>query len=224
MNYRIFLLFFVILLSACEQKYSNLKYNSNFENYSNKGFALIYDENLYKNKIINKKIDERSLVVLNNKLKFDTPVKITNLLNGKYILAKIGKKSKYPSFYNSVISKRIAEDLEIDTSEPYIAIQTINTSGAFVAKRAKTYKEEKKVANKAPVEGISIENIGNDTALKTEKKINKTSKQNFNYIIKFADLYFEDSALLLKKRLKNCLLYTSPSPRDQRGSRMPSSA
>ena len=154
MNYRIFLFLFVILLSACEQKYSNLKYNSNFENYSNKGFALIYDENLYKNKIINKKIDERSLVVLNNKLKFDTPVKITNLLNGKYILAKIGKKSKYPFFYNSVISKRIAEDLEIDTSEPYIAIQTINTSGAFVAKRAKTYKEEKKVADKAPVEGI----------------------------------------------------------------------
>ena len=96
--------------NACEQKYSNLKYNSNFENYSNKGFALIYDENLYKNKIINKKIDERSLVVLNNKLKFDTPVKITNLLNGKYILAKIGKKSKYPFFYNSVISKSIAED------------------------------------------------------------------------------------------------------------------
>ena len=202
MNYKIFLFLLVFLLSACEQKYSNLKYNSNFENYSNKGFALIYDENLYKNKIINKKIDERSLVVLNNKLKFDTPVKITNLLNGKYILAKIGKKSKYPFFYNSVISKRIAEDLEIDTSEPYIAIQTINTSGAFVAKRAKTYKEEKKVADKAPVEGISIENIGNDIALKTEKKINKTSKQNFNYIIKFADLYFEDSALLLKKRLK----------------------
>ena len=28
----------------------------------------------------------------------------------------------------------------------------------------------------------------------------------------------------LKTRLKTCLLYTSPSPRDQRGSRMPSSA
>ena len=26
------------------------------------------------------------------------------------------------------------------------------------------------------------------------------------------------------KKDKNCLLYTSPSPRDQRGSRMPSSA
>ena len=28
----------------------------------------------------------------------------------------------------------------------------------------------------------------------------------------------------LKDMAKNCLLYTSPSPRDQRGSRMPSSA
>jgi len=202
MNYRIFLFLFVILLSACEQKYSNLKYNSNFENYSNKGFALVYDEDLYKNKIINKKIDERSLVVLNNKLKFDTPVKITNLLNGKYILAKIGKKSNYPYFYNSVISQRIAEDLEIDISEPYIAIQTINTNSAFIAKKAKTFNEEKEVADKAPVEGISIENIGNETTLKTKKKLNKSKKQNFNYIIKFADLYFEDSALLLKKRLK----------------------
>ena len=39
-----------------------------------------------------------------------------------------------------------------------------------MAKRAKTFKEEKQVADKAPVEGISIENIGNDTSLKTEKK------------------------------------------------------
>ena len=28
----------------------------------------------------------------------------------------------------------------------------------------------------------------------------------------------------LNQKLKDCLLYTSPSPRDQRGSRMPSSA
>ena len=27
-----------------------------------------------------------------------------------------------------------------------------------------------------------------------------------------------------EKKVNNCLLYTSPSPRDQRGSRMPSSA
>ena len=34
---------------------------------------------------------------------------------------------------------------------------------------------------------------------------------------------FEEGSKLLE-RCQNCLLYTSPSPRDQRGSRMPSSA
>ena len=34
----------------------------------------------------------------------------------------------------------------------------------------------------------------------------------------------EDSGIALGKAFKDCLLYRSPSPRDQRGSRMPSSA
>ena len=33
-----------------------------------------------------------------------------------------------------------------------------------------------------------------------------------------------DELLLDEQYLRTCLLYTSPSPRDQRGSRMPSSA
>ena len=36
-----------------------------------------------------------------------------------------------------------------------------------------------------------------------------------------AEVRFED---LLQALFRHCLLYTSPSPRDQRGSRMPSSA
>ena len=203
MNFKIIFILIFFFLTSCEQKYSNLEYNSNFESFSNKGFALIYEDKLYKNKIVNKQIDERSLVVLNNKLKLDTPIRITNLINGKYLLAKIGKKSKYPYFYNAVISKRIADDLQIDPAEPYIAIQTINTNGAFVANKVKMFKEEKKVADKAPVDGISIENLGESKALvKDKKKITKNSG-NFKYIIKFADLYFEDSAQLLKKRLIN---------------------
>ena len=38
----------------------------------------------------------------------------------------------------------------------------------------------------------------------------------------FTDYDFEGSAL--STLIDTCLLYTSPSPRDQRGSRMPSSA
>ena len=116
------------------------------------------------------------------------------------MIAKIGKNSKYPLFYNSVISNRIAKDLDIDKSEPYIKIQTINTKSSFIINKAKTFDEEKKVADKAPVESISIQNIGINEKINKKNYLNKIN--NFNYIIKFADLYFEDSAFLLKKRLK----------------------
>jgi len=36
--------------------------------------------------------------------------------------------------------------------------------------------------------------------------------------------YFSSEQMWFEANLKACLLYTSPSPRDQRGSRMPSSA
>ena len=61
--------------------------------------------------------------------------------------------------------------------------------------------KEKNVANKAPIDTITIQNIG----LSDEKKIKKIKKKNkkFSYIIKFADLYFEDSAIMLRERLMN---------------------
>ena len=45
---------------------------------------------------------------------------------------------------------------------------------------------------------------------------------NIDY--KFVDVDINEAATDLVQTLNNCLLYTSPSPRDQRGSRMPSSA
>ena len=53
--------------------------------YSNKGFALIYNDNLYKKKIVSKKISERSLIIFQKNLKTNTQVKITNILNNKSI-------------------------------------------------------------------------------------------------------------------------------------------
>ena len=48
-----------------------------------------------------------------------------------------------------------------------------------------------------------------------EATIDEMRNFALNYVEKFAPS---------KQQLKTCLLYTSPSPRDQRGSRMPSSA
>ncbi len=215
MNYKYIIYFFFILLFSCENKSSKTNYSKNFEHYSNKGFALIYNDTLYKNKILNKKIDHRSLIIFNDKLDIDTPVKITNLLNGKNLIAKVGKKSNFPFFYNSVLSDRIAKDLLIDPSEPYVQIQTLNLRNSFVANKAKTFDEEKEVANKAPVDDITIQNIGiveNLDKVKVKEKDTKKLKTNdFNYIIKFADLYFEDSAIMLKDRLFEEFMITNIS-------------
>ena len=195
------IIFLAIILTACETTNKKVITNKDFKNYSNDGFALIYNNDIFKKRIVSKKIDQRSLIIFNNKLKKDTDIKITNLLNEKYLIAKVGKNSKYPIFYNSVISERIATELDIDPDQPYVRVETINSSNTFVANKAKTFDEEKKVANKAPVDSISIQNISieKDNNLKVEKVKNT----KFEFIIKFADLFFEESAITLKKRLED---------------------
>ena len=194
------IIFLAIILTSCETTNKKVITNKDFKNYSNDGFALIYNNDIFKKRIVSKKIDQRSLIIFNNKLKKDTDIKITNLLNEKYLIAKVGKNSKYPIFYNSVISERIATELEIDPDQPYVRVETINTNNIFVANKAKTFDEEKKVANKAPVDSISIKNI----SLNKDKNKEIIEKENtkFEFIIKFADLFFEDSAIMLKKRLE----------------------
>ena len=187
---------------SCDQNPKKINYEIGFKNYTNKGFTLIYEEKLFESKELNRKMNDRSLLVFSNALKKETPVKITNLINGKYLIAKVGKKTRYPEFYNSVISKRIAEDLNLDVNQPYIELKTLDQNNSFIISKAKTFDEEKEVANKAPVEGIKIENIGNATINKETNEVIK-SKDIFNYIIKIADLYFLESAKILKERLAN---------------------
>ena len=120
-------------------------------------------------------------------------------MNNKYLIATVGPKSDYPIFYNSVLSKRIFDELEIDPKQPYIQITTVGNEGTFIAKKAKTFEEEKKVADKAPVEDITIKNL-NKKKKKADKKI-KRSK--FSFIIKVADFYFKNSAESMFNRIKN---------------------
>ena len=114
------------------------------------------------------------------------------------MLAKVGPRSDYPSFYNSVISKRIYNKLEIDIDEPYIELSEISENSIFLANKAKTFKEEKNVADKAPVDDISIKNLNID-----EDKSITTKEKKFNYIIKIVDFYYEDTAKLMIKRIKS---------------------
>ena len=164
----------------------------------NKGFSLIYSDKFYDNKIISKKIDERSLIIFQKNLKKNTQVKITNLLNNKSLIAIVGKKAEYPLFNNSVISKRIATELQLDISEAYIEIIAISENSLFIAKKAKTFEEEKNVANKVPVKAISINDLNTNKIDNKKVLINK-----FSYVIKIADFYFEDTASMMIKRIKD---------------------
>ena len=177
MNFnKLILIISIFFLSACNQYDENNKslvYISD-QKYSNTGFALIYDDELKNEKIISKKIDNRSLLIFHNKIKKDSFVKITNPVNDKSIIAEvISNNVKFSSFYNSVITKRIAEELSLDPKEPYIDLVLISKNSTFVAKKAKTFDEEKNVAEKAPVDGITIDNLGKEKDKEDQiKKIN----------------------------------------------------
>ena len=71
--------------------------------YSSSGFALIYENNLYLQKVVNKKINNEDLSVMHNLLKINTPVRIINPDNSKVIETKVYKKAKYPKIFNVVI-------------------------------------------------------------------------------------------------------------------------
>jgi len=192
-----FLVFFILFTNCTAGNIINNKPNVNFINgFNNKGFALIYNDDLFDDGLISRKIDERSLIIFQKNLKINTHVKITNILNNKSIIAKVGNKSDYPSFNNSVLSIRIAKDLDLDTNEPYVEIIEIHKDSIFIAKKAKTYDEEKNVAIKAPIDGISINDLN-------EVRINSTKKYKriFSYKIKIADFYFNDTAKIMVNRI-----------------------
>jgi len=197
MNSKFLLILFIsIFLISCDQSLNttSLKKKVKIEKrYSNLGFALVYNENLQKIK----KIDERSLDIYHKSLKRKSIVKITNLKNKKSLIANVkSNRIKFSDFYNSIISPRIAEDLELDLTEPYIEITLISKNSAFIAKKTKTFEEEKKVAEKAPIDGIQI----SDLNFKKEKT-KKIKKNVFSYSIKLADFYYKDSAQLVVDRI-----------------------
>ena len=202
MNFnKILIIFLILFLTACQQIDDDKKVinYSNYLKYSNTGFTLVYDEQLRKDNKISKKIDDRALVIFHKKIKKNSFVKITNPANNKSIIAKvISNNAQFSDFYNSVITSRIANELSIDLDEPYVDLVLISENSTFIAKKAKTFDEEKNVAEKAPVDGIIIDNLGTDL-----NKKNKVKKHNFLYSIKVADFYYKDSAENMILRIKN---------------------
>ena len=106
--------------------------------------------------MINKKINNEDVRVMHSLLKVNTPIKLINPDNSKVIETKIYKKAHYPKIFNVVITKKIASILDLDINNPYVEIIEIKKNKIFVAKKTNTFDEEKKVAEKAPVDEIKM--------------------------------------------------------------------
>ena len=184
MKYKIIL--FLLLTSCINNTYSS----KNSFTYSAKGFAFI--ENQHSNSL------NDEFFVSHNKLSSGTKIRITNPANKELIETTIKKKIKYDDFYKVLISKDIAERIKLNFNFPYVEIVEIKKNKSFVAKKAITQNVEKKIANKAPVVKININNLSK------KKTINRSIDKTYSILV--AEFYTLESAELLKKRLVTILI------------------
>ena len=198
MKFNLNYIYLFVFLFSCTQDMKIIKKHPKViePTYSSKGFALIYEDSIFESNIVNKKLNNNQNYVLHSFLKNDTFVSISNPFNSKSLTAKVRKTINYPSIYNIVITKKMADNLDLDIDNPYVEVLTIKKNDKFIAKEASIFEEEKKVANKAPVTMINI----NDLSVSASKI--EVKKKKPLYIINIAEFYFLESAETTKIRFE----------------------
>ena len=184
---------FIILFFLVSCTYTNNN-NLNKKIYSSKGFAYIYNEQDYNDRIIKGKLDNSKIQISHQKIKTNALVKIINPKNKESIIIKNFKKVKFPDFYKILITKPLAEKLNINPEIPLVEIIEIKKNKSFIAEKAKIFNEEKKISSNAPVTSVKISNI-------SKNKKNKTKKNSIKFNILIATFYSKDTAIFLKERI-----------------------
>ena len=186
----------VLLYSCADYKTQQAREGVEKNYYFSKGFALVYNEDLYYQKVVNKKFSDEKYGAMHNLLKVNTSVKIINPSNSKFLDIKISKKANYPKIFNIVLSRSVAFALELDMENPYVEVFETKKNKTFVAKESNTFEEEKNVSKKVPVDEVKMDDL-TKVEIKTKKKLDKKS----NFILVISDFYYEDSANNLMKEL-----------------------
>jgi len=195
----LFLILFSISMYSCTD-YPNVANKKKIDKqyYSSKGFALIYNEDLFINNVVSKKINNSMLVTMHRSLKPNTKVKITNPSNSKSIESRIVKKVDYPPIFNIVITTEIASILDLDINNPLIEVIEIKKNKTFIAKKSNIFDEEKNVANKVPVNEVTVDDL-TDASNDSIEKLSSNKK----FILVISDFYYSDTAYSLKDELIN---------------------
>jgi len=180
---RFSIVFFILILASCSN--GTLQKNT-IDPHTSSGFALIYNEEDYNQKIISAKLKNSELEIAHRTIKKNSILKITNPENKKFVELKVSKKIKYPSFFKIIITEKVAEELGLSKNIPFVDIQEKFKNKSFIAKKAVTFFEEKKVSDKAPVTKVKINNISTTKEVKTKKT------KKFSIIV--GDFYSKESA------------------------------
>ena len=189
MKFSFFILIFILFSCSPALKTLNQK-----KSYSATGFAYVYNDYDFKNKIILGKLNNEKLQISHQNLKTGTLIKIINPKNNKSIILKNLKRIKYPDFYKILITKPIMDELVLSEELPILEIIEIKKNKSFIAEKAKIYNEEKKISSNAPVTSVKISNISKDKKGKITTKSNKI-------FIHIASFYSIDTANFLKQRI-----------------------
>ena len=191
------IIFLIFLVTGCVNTTSQRKPDKYEKKLHNSlGFALIFSDNSFNEKIVNKKLNNLEPGVMHSFLKKNTSVRIINPTNSKFINTYVVKNADYPKIFNVVINKITAEILDLDSDNPYIEIIELKKNKKFIAKEANIFEEEKSVAEKAPVNEIKIDDMSINKSETTPK-----NKKNYTYILVISDFYYEESAIKLQQHL-----------------------
>lgn len=184
-------LLILIFLYGCTVNTTKLE---NRVPFSSKGFAFIIPEEEDKNSIIKRSLDNTKFQISHQNLKINTLIKIINPKTQEYLTLPNTKKVDYPDFYKILITKKVAEKINLNNELPLVEIIEIKKNKSFKAKKAKIYNEEKKISSNAPVTSVQISNISKN------KQSNKVSKKE-DFFILIGTFYSEEIAKFLKDRI-----------------------
>ncbi len=191
MKFKSILIIFLII-SCAPSNYSSQKKNT----YNSTGFAYIYNTNDFEKSFFKKNQENIILAAFHNKLRINSLIKITNPKTNDFVVLKNSKITDYPDLYKIMITRPVADKLNLQKELPFVEITEIKKNKSFVAKKTKIFKEERQIHSNAPIGTVKIDNISKTKNLKLKTKIDKI------YMV-IGEFYSQKSALMLKKRIIN---------------------
>ena len=147
----------------------------------------IYDQNGFAS------LSKNNLII--SKLPSGTLVRVVNHQNNKSIVIRTSAQSPKLSSRIIFIPKKIYKKINLNEDLPFVRVISLRENKKFIAKKAKTYEEEKRVKGKINFNKVEIVNLNDNSD--NEKKI------YINYGPFYFQTYADGLYKILTLNLKN---------------------